>query len=173
MLGIESEEGLLQLLAGFGLDDVVHGLRIRRIFKRLPKFLFVEEFGNFGEGVEVLLELALRNQEKHNQIDWLVIESIEVDSFFRAAEGADDLVDQISGGVWNANAETNPRAHRGLALLHDGGDGLPVLRFNFRGTYQNTNQLINGFPSISRLQIGFDMFRAKNVAEIHRTNSVI
>ena len=55
----------------------------------------MEQLGDVGEGVEMFLKLALGNQKQHDEFDRLVIKRVEVDALFRAAERADDLVNQI------------------------------------------------------------------------------
>ncbi len=59
----------------------------------------------------MLLKLALGNQEQHNQIDWLVIQGIEIDAFFRAAKRADYFINQIGGGMRNADSKPDAGAH--------------------------------------------------------------
>ena len=92
-------------------NDGQHAVGIGGFFQGFAEIGFVEQFGTVGERVEVFLELALRDEEQHDELHGLVIEGIEVDPLGGAAERADDLVDQIRGGMRNADAETNARGH--------------------------------------------------------------
>ena len=74
------------------LDDFEHGLGIGRLFQGLAKIGPMEELGNIGQGVKMLLKLALRHKEQHDQLHRLVVERIEVDAGFRAAERTDDFI---------------------------------------------------------------------------------
>ncbi len=59
-------------------DDLEHGLGVRRLLESLAEIGFVKEFGNIGEGMQVLLKLALRHEEQYNQVDRLVIQRVEL-----------------------------------------------------------------------------------------------
>ena len=69
-----------------------------------------------------------------------------------AAQRADDLVNQVRRGVRNADAEADAGAHRGLALLDHGGDGLAVLGLDLAGGHQVVDQLVDRFPAVGRAQ---------------------
>ena len=84
--------------------------------------------------------------------------------FLRAAQRADDFVDQIGRGVRNADAEADAGAHGGFALLDDGGDGVAMLGLDFAGGHEVVDQFINGLPAIGRLQIRDDLLFRQNVA---------
>ena len=64
------------------LDDVVDGLGISTVLERLAKFFFVQQLGDLGERMKVLLKLALRNKEEDHQGDRLVIERVEINAIF-------------------------------------------------------------------------------------------
>src|SRR5512138_1610868 len=105
------------LLPRLPLDNIEHGLGVGSFFERLPKFLFVQQLGDLGERVEMLLKLALGNEEEHDERDRLVVERVEVDALLRPAKGANDFTDQVGRGVRNANAKPDARAHGSLSLL--------------------------------------------------------
>ena len=107
-------------------DDLEHGVGIGGLFEGLAEFGFVQQLGDVGQGVEVLLELALRHQEEHDQVDRLVVQGVEVHALLRAAQRADHLVDQVGRGVRDADAKADAGAHGGLALLDHRGDGLAM-----------------------------------------------
>jgi hypothetical protein len=147
-----------------GADHLEHGSGIRGLLERLAEFGSVKEFGDVGECVEVLLKLALRDEEKHDEIDRLIVEGVELNSFAGAAEGADDFADKIGGGVGNADPETDSGAHRGFSLFDDGSDGVLVFLFDFAGGNEVIDELINDFPAILCLEVGEDLLRAENIA---------
>jgi len=68
----------------------------------------VEEFGDVGERVEVFLKLTLGTRTNMTSFTGWFIEGIEVDSLGERPSAADDLVDQIRGGVRDADAEPMP-----------------------------------------------------------------
>ena len=138
-------------------DDLEHGLGVGGVFERLAEFSLVQKLGDVGERVEVFLKLALGNEEKHDEVDRLVVERIELDPALGAAQGADDLGDQIGRGVRNADAKPDARAHGRLALLDDGGDGVFILGLDLAGGHEVVDQLINGLPAVRRLQVRDDL----------------
>ena len=146
------------------LDDREHGFAVGRLFQGLAKIGAVEEFGDVGERVEVFLELALRHEEEHDEIDRLIVQGVKVHAFLGSAERADDFVNQVRRGVRDADAESDAGAHRRLALLDDGGDRIVMLGFDLAGHHEVADQLVNGLPAISRLQIREDLVFRQNVA---------
>ena len=94
--------------------------------------------------------------------------------FFDRPEGADHFVNQVRGGVGNADAEADARAHRRFALLDDGRDGFTVLGLDLAAsTTRLADQFVDGFPAIRRLHVRHDLFRSENVAEIHTAKSSV
>ena len=67
----------------------------------------MKSLGNFSQRVQVLLKLALRHEEKHHEIDGLIIEGVEIHSRSRTSQGANDLMDQVGRSVRNPNAKTD------------------------------------------------------------------
>ncbi len=153
---------------GLALDDGVHGGGIGGVFQGLAQFFTVEEFGDIGEGMEVFLELALGDEEEHDEVDGLVVEGVEVSAVLGSAEGADDFVDEVGGGVGDSDSEPDAGAHRVLAFLDDGGDGVAVFGFNFAALDQLADQLVDGLPPVGGFQVGNNLVRAEDVAEVHR-----
>src|SRR6266508_2831865 len=127
--GVRSGEPLL--LPAVSADDVKHHLCVTRFLEGLSEFIFMEQLGNVGQGMEVFLKLALRNEKKHDEFDGLIVERVEVNSFPGAAKRAHHLIDQVRGGVWDADAEPNPCAHRRFPLLDHGGDLVAVVSLDF------------------------------------------
>ena len=82
----------------------------------------------------------------------------------RTAQRADDFLDQIRGGVRDADAEADAGAHGGLALFDDGGDGVAVAGLDLAGGHQIADQFVNGLPAVGGAQIGDDLLFAQNVA---------
>ncbi len=145
-------------------DNLEHGLGGRGLFEGLAEIGAVKELGNIGEGMEVLLELALRHEKKHHEIHRLIIQRIEIDAFAGAAESADDLVDQVGRGVWDANTKADPGAHGGFALLDNGGNGVLVLGFNLASGDEIVDELIDCLPPIGGPQISQDLLFAQDIA---------
>ena len=81
--------------------------------------------------MKMLLKLSLRHKEEHDQIDRLIVQRVEIDALGRAAQCADDFLDQVRRGVGNADAKTYAGAHGGLALFDHGDDGVATFRPNF------------------------------------------
>ena len=127
----------------------------------------MKELGNIGQRVEMFLELALRDEEEHHQVDGLIVQGVEIDALLGAAEGADDFVDQVGGGVRDADAEADAGAHGGLALLDDGGDGFAVLGLDFAGGDEIADQFVDGFPAVGRLQFRQNIVGSENIAQVH------
>ena len=75
-------------------------------------------------------------------------------------ERADDFVNQIRRGMRDADAEPDAGAHRGLAFLDGGGDGVAVFGLNFARGDEIADQLVNGFPAVRGAQIGDDLLLA-------------
>lgn len=154
----------------FGIfDDAHHGCGIGSLFESVAKFLIVKKLGDIGEGMEMLLELALGNEKEHDEIDRLIIERIKIDALFGTAKGADDLVNEIGGGVGNANAETNPGAHGGFALFDDRSDLVPVLGLDLAAIDKAADQFINRFPPVGGFQVDDDLISIEDVTEGHRS----
>ena len=61
-------------------DDLQHRLGIGRLLQRLAKLGFVKKLGDIGQGMEVLLELPLRNQEQHDQVHRLIVLGVKTDA---------------------------------------------------------------------------------------------
>ena len=57
-------------------NDLQHGCGVGRLFEGLPELGFVQEFGNIGQGVQMFLELTLRHQEQHHQVNRLIVQRI-------------------------------------------------------------------------------------------------
>ena len=76
------------LLSPLFADNAQHRLGIRRLFQRLPELGFVQKFGDVGKRVEMFLELALWHKEKHDELDRLVVERVEIHA---GAPGQRDL----------------------------------------------------------------------------------
>ena len=55
----------------------------------------MQELGNIGQRMQVLLELALGNQKEHDEIYRLIVQGVKTVSLFRAPQRADDFVNQI------------------------------------------------------------------------------
>ena len=76
-LGGPTEELLFPLF----LDHAQHGFGVGGLFEGLTEFGFVQNLGNVGKSMEVLLKLTLGNEEKHDEIYGLIVEGIKVDPF--------------------------------------------------------------------------------------------
>jgi hypothetical protein len=70
----------MELLFPLILDHAQHGLGISGLFQGLAKFGLVQNLGDVGEGVKMLLKLALGHQEKHDEVHWLVVKRVKVDT---------------------------------------------------------------------------------------------
>ena len=68
-------------------DDLEHGLGVGGLFQGLAKIRAMQEFGDVGQGVEMLLKLALRDEKQHDEINRLVVERVEIDAFRGPAGG--------------------------------------------------------------------------------------
>ena len=94
------------------------------------------------------------------RLDRLIVQRVEVDALLRAAQRPDHFVNQVRGGVRNADAEPDAGAHRRLALFDHGGDGLEVFGFDFAGGDQEGDEFINRFPAVRGPQIRNDLLFA-------------
>src|SRR3954469_11228460 len=114
-------------------DDLEHGGGVGCLFEGLAEFGTVKELGDIGKSVKVLLKLALRHEEEHDKINRLVVERVEIDALLGASQSANDLVNEIGGGMRNANTETNPCAHGGLALFDNRRNSVVMLGLDLAG----------------------------------------
>lgn len=161
------------LLARFhGRDDPVDGFGIGRGGEGVTEIGVVKVLGDVGQGVEMLLELALGNQEQDHQLDRLIVERLELHAGRRAAEDADDLGDEIGDGVRNTDAEADAGAHRLFALLDDRGDVLAVFGRNSARRHQLFDEFVDRLPAIGRPHLGDDLSRGENVREVHSAKDV-
>ena len=92
-------------------DDGEHGVGVGGFFEVFAEIGLVQKLGDVGERVEMLLKLTLGNEEDHDELDRLVIERVEVHAGAGSAEGTDDFVNQIRGGVRDPDAEANAGGH--------------------------------------------------------------
>ena len=145
-------------------DDLEHSRGIGSLLQRLAEFGPVEEFGDVGEGMEVFLKLALGNEEKHDQIDGLIVEGVKIDAIFGTAESANDLINEIGRRMGNADAKPDAGAHRGLAFFDHRGDGVVMLAFDFARRDQIIDKFINGFPAVGGVHAGNNLLWAENIA---------
>src|SRR5262249_16233765 len=144
--------------------DLKHRVSVRRLLEGLAELGAVEQLGNVGKRVQMLLKLALRDKEKHDQIHRLVVQGVEINSPFRAAQSAHDLVDQIGRGMRYSDAKADPRAHGGLPLFDYLRNGLMVLGLDFAGSDQVIDEFVNGLPAVAGLQVSQDLLSAQNIA---------
>lgn len=140
------------------LDNPKHLVRAVGLLERLAEFFFVKELGDIGQRVEMLLELTLRHEEEHDQVDWLIVQGIEIDPSPGTAEGAHDFVDQVGGGMWYPDAEPDAGAHGGLAFFDHGRDGGTMFGFDLAALHEGVEEFINSLPSISSPQFRDDLF---------------
>jgi hypothetical protein len=59
--------------------------------------LFTEQLGEIGQRVQMLLELALRHEEQHHQIDRFAVQRVELNSFARTSNRPDHFRAQSRG----------------------------------------------------------------------------
>lgn len=150
------------------LDGFEHGLGVGRLVQGLAEFGLVQQLGDVGQRVQVLLKLALRHEEEHHQIHRLIVQRVEIAAFAGAAQRADDFGDQIGGGMRNSDSEANAGAHLRVALLDHGSDGLAVLGFDSSRSDEVADQFVNRFPTGGGLQIREDLIFRQNVSQVHR-----
>ena len=100
------QRGATTSLPRFRLDGGTHGRCVGGGFESRAEFLSMEQFCNSGQGVQVLLKLALGNEKKHDERDGLVVQRVEVHPVPGSAEGADDFMDEIGRGMRDADAGT-------------------------------------------------------------------
>ena len=154
------------------LDDAHHRGGVGSGFEGLAKIFVVQKFCDIGEGVEVFLELALGNEEKHDEFHGLVVEGVKLHAAARAAEGTDNIVDEIGGSVGNANAETDAGAHRVFALFDDGGDLVAMFGFNFAARDEQIDQFVDGLPASGSAQVGFDLIFMEDIPKVHTPGEI-
>src|SRR5207302_4164324 len=87
---------LARLFPSLITDNSQHHFGISGLLEGLAKLGPVQQLGDIGQRVQVLLELALRDQKKHHQIHGLIIEGVKTDSLFRAAQRTNDFMNQVS-----------------------------------------------------------------------------
>ena len=131
-----------------GANDLDHTVGIGRLLQSQSELFIVKQLGDIGQGVQMLLELTLGNQEKHDKIDGLIVQGVKIDPLFGASKRSDDFLDQIGGGMGNANSEADARAHGRFALLDDRGDGLTVFSLDLAVGDEIVNQFVNRFPAV-------------------------
>ena len=105
----------------------------------------------------MFLELSLRHQEKHREMNGLIVERVEVDPLPGPAEDSHHVGNKVGGGVGNSDAESDARAHGGFALADHGRDRFAIFRFDFSRSNQIGDQFIDCFPAIGGLEFGDDL----------------
>ena len=70
----------MSLFSALIADDLQHFIRVRSLFEGLAKFCPVQQLGDIGQGVKMFLELALRHQEQHDEVDRLIVQCVKVDA---------------------------------------------------------------------------------------------
>src|SRR6266850_5493318 len=98
------------LLSSLIADDLQHFIPIRRLFEGLAKFRLVQELGNISQRVKMFLELALGNQEQHDQVNGLIVQRVEVDALLGPAKRAHHFVDQVRRSMRNPDTEPDAGA---------------------------------------------------------------
>jgi hypothetical protein len=134
------------------LDDLEHCLGGRSLFKRLAQVGFLQQLGDSGHSMQVLLKFFLRNQKKHDETDGLAVQGIKRDPVFRPSQCDDQLRNQIRRSVRNADAEPDAGAHGLLAFPHRAADGVKVFRLDCAGLRQPSEKFVNRLPTIYRPQ---------------------
>jgi len=72
--------------------------------------------------VNMLLELTRRHQKQENQMDWLAVESIKLNSLSGTSDYRYHFRYQCRRGMGNTNAKPDTSAHRQLTLSDALGD---------------------------------------------------
>ncbi len=127
------------------------------MLERLAELFIVQQLGDVRQRVQVFLKLALRHEKQHHQIHRLIIQRLKIDTLGRAPQRADDFVDEISGGVRDADAEADAGAHRVLAFLYRVDDGLAILGGDGATGHKLVDQFVNRLPAIRGLQRWHDV----------------
>lgn len=132
----------------------------------------MQELGNVGQGVKMLLELTLGHKKQHDEIDGLIIQGIKINPFDRTSEGSDDFVDQIGGGMGDTDAKADAGAHRTFPLLHYCRNLVAVFGFDFSCSDKIVDKFINGFPSIGSPEVGENLLFLEDISERHTVELV-
>src|SRR6266516_1645887 len=102
------------------------------------------------------LELALRDQQKCHNVDWLIVERVELDAFLRTAERDYEFGDRTRRGV-RVGDEAEAGAQGGLALLYHCGNGVLMFRLDLAGGDEVFDEFVNRLPPGGGLQIRKDL----------------
>ena len=153
------------------LDELQNGGGIGGLLKGLADVGVLEELGDAGHGVEVLLELALRHEEEDHEADRLAVECIEGDTTAGATQGGDGLGNAIGSGVGDADAVADAGAHGLFALTDHGADAGAVGWVNRVGFDELVEELIYGLPTVGGSQLGNDAVLAEEGGEwlVHKS----
>ena len=103
--------------------DSANGGWLRRLVRRLlhilhktirqaiAKILPMKQLRDIRKNVNMLLELARRHQKQENQMDWLTVKGIELDSLSGTPDYRHHFRYQCRGRMGNADTESDTRAH--------------------------------------------------------------
>jgi len=127
----------------------------------------VQEFCDRGKGAEMGLKLILRDDEEHNEPDRRIIERVELDALGRATESRDYFRDRVGRRMRNGNPKTDPCAHRFLALLERGEDGVAAGGIDFPQADEQVNQLDDRGPAFRRFHLGNDLLGREKADQRH------
>ena len=81
------------------------------VLQSIAEILLMEQLGEIGQRVQMLLKLALRHQKQHHQIDWFAVQRVKLNSFARTSNRPDHFTNQIGGRVWYSDAHPDASAH--------------------------------------------------------------
>jgi len=96
----------------------------------------MQQLGQIGQRMQVLLELALWDEEQHHQMDWFTIQSFELNPFTRTSESSDDFRNEFGRSMRYSDTRSDSRAHRGFTFLNARQNCVPVLGLNLAMGYK-------------------------------------
>jgi len=129
-------------------EDGEHFLGGPGVLQLLAAFLVAEETGECGKRLEVALELALRREEEHAELNGLVVQRLEINRRIQPRDNGDDVLDAIDAGVGEGDTVADAGAVVGFAVFHRFADSSAIFRSNLPLADQEINQRFNHSPTV-------------------------
>ena len=90
----------------------------------------MQEFGDGGQRVEMLLELVSRHKEEDDGARRLSVDGFKWNAIGGSAQSDNEIGNQISRRMRNGDTLSNPSGNERFTLAQAGDDGGLMLRFN-------------------------------------------
>ncbi len=120
-------------------------------------FTVGEHFSDGCESAEMKVIILSWHDKKHDKMDWGVIESFEVDAFFRAPKNGDNIFHGIRKCVRDGDARADAGAYLRFTLFEGSEDALEACFGDISLPDEVVYKLLDSWPMPGGLHIQEDM----------------